>query len=155
MATTMQGQMETAAPGMGKGDYSFLQGARNSFECAIQEQHLASTMGTGEVQTLDTAVLIQLIEMACLPPIRDRINPDETSVSTYFDFKHFHPTPAGMKVRANIEVADVQENRVRFHFEILDDKEKVAEGVHERRIVNKQDFMRRATTKYEARKAAQ
>lgn len=61
--------------------------------------------------------------------------------------KHLAATPAGMTVRATATVTEVDGRRIRFSVEAHDEKEKIAEGDHERFIVNMAKFLDRVAQK--------
>jgi predicted thioesterase len=53
----------------------------------------------------------------------------------------------GMNVRFRAEITSVEDRRVNFKVEAFDDVEKVAEGTHQRAIVNVDKFAARVQAK--------
>jgi len=69
-------------------------------------------------------------------------------VGTMVEVKHLAPTPVGCRVRARATVLETDGRRVLFRVEAWDDKEKIAEGRHERFVVgNLARFLERAMQK--------
>ena len=65
--------------------------------------------------------------------------------------KHLAATPVGMKVRAKATVLETDGKRVVFQVEAFDEKEKIAEGRHERFMVGDMArFLDRAMKKGQA-----
>jgi predicted thioesterase len=56
-------------------------------------------------------------------------------------------TPAGMQVRIRAELLEVQGRKLLFKVEAWDEVEKIAEGEHERFIINWERFMKGVTEK--------
>ena len=61
--------------------------------------------------------------------------------------KHLAATPLGMSAVFRAEVTHVDGNRVRFRVEVFDEQEKIAEGTHERYVVNIARFATRVQAK--------
>lgn len=70
-----------------------------------------------------------------------------TSVGTQVTLRHLAATPVGMQVRFRIELIEVDRRRLCFKIEAFDEVEKVAEGEHERFIVDKERFYQRLAKK--------
>jgi predicted thioesterase len=64
------------------------------------------------------------------------------------EMRHLAATPVGMKVRARATLLETDGRRFLFAVEAWDDKDKVAEGRHERFVVpDMQAFLERAMKK--------
>jgi len=61
--------------------------------------------------------------------------------------KHLAATPIGMKVRAIARLKEVEGRRLHFEVEAYDEKEKVADGEHERFVVSLARFLEKAAQK--------
>ncbi len=61
--------------------------------------------------------------------------------------KHLAATPVGMSVRAKATIKSVDGRRVLFDVEAHDEKERIAEGEHERVIVNMARFLEKVAHK--------
>ena len=116
-------------------------------EMIVREGDLVSQQGGIPVDVLSTPRLIQLLEAAALEAIRDHIPRDQVSLGTEIRVKHLSATPLGMKVTAHALLKRVDKNRLLFLVDAYDEKEKVAEGEHERVLVSRERFLQRVEEK--------
>jgi fluoroacetyl-CoA thioesterase len=104
-------------------------------------------LGLEGARVLATPFLIMLLEMASRDSIVGLLEAGYDSVGTEVNVRHLAATPLGMQVRFHSEVIAVDDRRVRFKVEAFDEKEKIAEGTHERFVVNIQRFAKRLAEK--------
>ncbi len=95
----------------------------------------ADAMGHRGVKVFATPFLISLLEDAAGRVIEPYLAPAATSVGTMIDIRHLAATPVGMTVRARATLLETDGKRFLFQVEAWDDKDKVAEGRHERSLV--------------------
>ena len=98
----------------------------------VEEWMTAEKAGNKGVDVLSTPMLLQLVEdaaMACLAPLLDA---EDISLGTHVDIAHLAATPVGLIVRTEVEVIKAEGKRVEFAFSAFDEREKVADGTHER-----------------------
>lgn len=98
-------------------------------------------------RVLGTPYLIAYLEMTSRNAVLDLLEPGEDTVGTRVDVRHLAATPLGMQVTFRAEVIAVNERRVNFRVEAFDEKEKIAEGTHERFVVNIARFASRLQAK--------
>jgi predicted thioesterase len=113
----------------------------------VEEWMTAEKAGNKGVDVLSTPMLLQLVEdasMQCLAPLMD---PTEISLGTHVDIAHLAATPVGFIVRTEVEVIKVDGKRVEFAFSTFDEREKVADGTHERYITTLEHFKERLEEK--------
>ena len=122
-------------------------GLTGKCEMIVKEEDLVSQLGNVPVGVLSTPRLIQLLETAAVDAIREFIPSDQVSLGTEVKIKHLSATPLGMKVTGNALLKRVEENRLFFVVDAYDEKEKVAEGEHERVLVSKERFLQRVEKK--------
>ena len=97
---------------------------------------------------LATGYMVGLLELACLNGILPYIDwPDEQSVGTHVDFSHLAATPAGMTVTIKGELIEIDGRRLKFRVEAWDGIDKIAEGMHERVVINPERFNDRLVQK--------
>ena len=92
-------------------------------------------------------MLLQLVEdaaMQCLAPLME---PDDISLGTHVDLAHLAATPVGLIVRTEVEIIKVDGKRVEFAFTTFDEREKVADGTHERYLTTREKFKERLEEK--------
>jgi predicted thioesterase len=107
----------------------------------VEEWMTAEKAGNKGVDVLSTPMLLQLIEEAavhCLAPV---IAADEVSLGSAVELTHLAPTPVGFIVRTEVEVIGVDGRRINFAVAAFDEREKVAEGTHERYIMDRSKFL--------------
>ena len=116
-------------------------------EMVVKEEDLVSKLGSIAVDVLSTPRLIQLLEAAAIEAIQDYMPSDQLSLGTQVKIKHLSATPLGMKVTAHALLKEVDRNRLFFLVDAFDEKDKVAEGEHERILVSKERFIQRVEKK--------
>lgn len=101
----------------------------------------AEKTGNKGVEALSTSVLVQLIETAAVQCIEPVLGPDQITLGTHIDLEHHKPVPVGFIVRTEVEVAMIDGPRVSFAVQVFDEREAVAEGSHERYIIDRSKFL--------------
>ncbi|MBV9440873.1 MAG: thioesterase [Candidatus Eremiobacteraeota bacterium] len=107
----------------------------------------AEKAGNKGVTVLSTPMLLQLVEeaaMQCMAPLLDS---EEVTLGTHVDLSHESPTPVGLIVRTEVEVIKVEGRRVEFAFTAFDEREKIADGTHERYVMTRDVFRERLEEK--------
>ena len=116
-------------------------------EMIVKDEDLVRQLGDVPVDVLSTPRLIQLLETAAMEAIHDFIPTDQVSLGTEVKVKHLSATPLGMKVTAHALLKGVEKSRLFFLVDAYDEKEKVAEGEHERVLVSKERFLQKVEKK--------
>ena len=124
-------------------------GLTGTCEMVVKEEDLVSSLGGVAVDVLSTPRLIQLMEAAAIEAIKDYLSPGELSLGTRVTIQHLSATPLGMKVTAHALLKGVGKNRLFFLVDAYDEKEKIAEGEHERLLVSKNRFVQKVAKKRE------
>ena len=104
-------------------------------------------LGLEGARVLGTPFMIMLIEMTARNAMLPLLDPGYDSVGTEVCVRHLAATPIGMEVTFKTEVIAVEDRRVRFKVEAFDAKEQIADGTHERFIVNVERFAKRLAEK--------
>jgi fluoroacetyl-CoA thioesterase len=113
----------------------------------VEEWMTAEKAGNKGVDVLSTPMLLQLVEdasMHCLAPLMDDA---DISLGTHVDLAHLAATPVGLIVRTEVEIIKVDGKRVEFAFSTFDEREKIADGTHERYITTREKFAERLEEK--------
>ncbi len=117
-------------------------GRKYQSQTRVEEWMTAEKAGNKGVDVLSTPMLLQLIEQAavdCLGPV---LEADEVSLGAYVDLTHLAPTPVGIIVRTEVEVIGVDGRRINFAVAAFDEREKIAEGMHERYVIERTRFLK-------------
>ena len=123
-------------------------GATAEVGFTVSEDQTAHAMGNRGVHVFATPFVIGMLEDAAGAVLRPHLPPGGGSVGTMVEMKHLAATPVGMKVRAKATLLESDGKRYVFSVEVWDEKEKIAEGRHERFVVpDMEKFLARAMKK--------
>lgn len=123
-------------------------GATAEVGFTVSEDKTAHAMGNRGVHVFATPHVIGLLEDAAGAVLKPHLPPGAGSVGTMVEMKHLAATPVGMKVRARATLLESDGKRYLFTVEAWDEKEKIAEGRHERFVVpDMEKFLARAMKK--------
>jgi fluoroacetyl-CoA thioesterase len=113
----------------------------------VNEQKLASYLGSGGVDVYSTPAMIALMENAAIKAV-DHLLPDGSiTVGSAIAVRHLAATPAGLEVRAHAELLEVDGRRLKFRVEAFDPSEKIGDGTHERFVVDRERLTQKAQAK--------
>ncbi|MGX8702985.1 MAG: thioesterase family protein [bacterium] len=73
----------------------------------------------------------------------------QSTVGTRMEISHISATPVGMGVVCETELIEVDRRKLVFSVNVCDQAGKIAEGIHERFIVDTERFMEKAENKSE------
>lgn len=126
-------------------------GATAEIEVTVTPDRTADVMGNKGVMVLSTPHLIGLLEDAAGAVVLPHLPTGAATVGTLVEMRHLAPTPVGMKVKAKATLLETDGRRFLFQVEAHDEVEKVAEGKHERFVVQDlQKFLARTLKKGKA-----
>ncbi|MDR2095537.1 MAG: thioesterase family protein [Treponema sp.] len=125
----------------------FTPGLKGEKQEAVTEQNTATAWGSGNLPVYATPAMIALLEGACVAAVTELIPDGYSTVGTRVDISHTAPTPRGMTVRAVGELLEVDGRRLSFRVEVSDGAGRIGEGRHERFIVEKEKFIKKAEGK--------
>lgn len=88
-----------------------------------------------------TGYLVGFLEWACIMAIKPYLDwPKEQSVGTHINVSHEAATPPGMKVTATVELVAMEGRRLTFSVCAHDGIDKIAQGTHQRFVIDKKKF---------------
>lgn len=116
-------------------------------ETMVTLSQTAQALGSGLLPVYGTPSLVALLEQAAVNALVPHLATGMTSVGLRVHVQHMAPTPVGMAVRATATLVAVDGRRLSFHVSAYDDVEQVADGSHERVIVDEARFVARAAAK--------
>ncbi len=123
-------------------------GATAEVAYTVTPDRTAHAMGNTGVNVFATPFLIGLLEDAAGSVIHPHLPPGASTVGTMVEVKHLAATPVGMRVRAKATLLETDGRRYLFAVEAWDEKERIAEGRHERVVIpNLEKFLERALKK--------
>ena len=110
-------------------------GASAEVSFVVPAERTAHAMGNRGVHVFATPFVIGLLEDAANAVLRPHLPAGGASVGTMVEMRHLAATPVGMTVRARATLLETDGKRFLFAVEAWDDKEKIAEGRHERFVL--------------------
>lgn len=116
-------------------------GRTYSRQSRVEEWMTAEKAGNKGVDVLSTPMLVQLIEEAAIACVAPLLSPEQISLGTHIDLEHHKPVPVGFIVRTEVEIVLVDGPRVSFAVQVFDEQEAVAEGTHERYLMDRARFL--------------
>ena len=122
-------------------------GLTGEHRCTVTPEIGVDFLGLEGARVLGTPFMIMLIEMTARNAMLPLLDPGYDSVGTEVCVRHLAATPIGMEITFKTEVIAVEDRKVRFKVEAFDAKEQIADGTHERFIVNVERFAKRLAEK--------
>jgi fluoroacetyl-CoA thioesterase len=122
-------------------------GSTYQSQTRVEEWMTAEKAGNKGVPVLSTPMLLQLVEEAAMQCVAPALDPDEVTLGTHVDLTHVASTPVGLIVRTEVEVLKVDGRRIEYAFTAFDEREKIAEGTHERYVTSREKFRERLEEK--------
>ena len=113
----------------------------------VNENNTAKALRSGALNVYATPAMIALMEEAAYKSIQDDLEEGKGTVGTLMNVKHLASTPVGMEVSAKTELIEVDRRRLVFKVEAFDERGKIGEGIHERFIIDNEDFQRKTDNK--------
>jgi len=110
-------------------------------EYIVEEQHVASHVGSGDVQVLSTPSMIAFMERTALECVQKNLPEGYTTVGTMVNIKHLNPAPRGARIRVSAKLLSVEGRRLVFEVKAYWGSILLGEGVHERFIVDREKFV--------------
>ncbi|HSE92518.1 MAG TPA: thioesterase family protein [Methylomirabilota bacterium] len=123
-------------------------GATAEVALPVTPDRTAHAMGNTGVHVLATPFLVGLLENACAAVIHPHLPPGAGTVGTMVEMRHLAATPVGMTARAKATLLETDGRRYVFSVEAWDERDKIAEGRHERFVVaDRAKFLERVMQK--------
>lgn len=122
-------------------------GIKGNLERTVTEDLTAEALGSGLLPVFATPAAVALAEETAWRSVAGELEEGQGTVGTLMELAHIAATPLGMKVRCETELVKVDRRKLVFTVKIYDEKEKVADGRHERFIIDNAKFLSKAEGK--------
>ena len=125
-------------------------GIKNTIDMIVTNEKTAKAVGSGGLEVFATPALIALAEKTAYESVVPYLEEGQGTVGTNIDIKHIAATPVGMRVVCETELIEYDASnprRLLFSVNVYDEVEKIAEGTHERFVINNDKFMGKAEGK--------
>jgi len=129
-------------------------GTKNEEKLVVTPDVAIDFMGVEGARVLSTPNMILGLEKTARNLLIRILDPGYDSVGTNVNVSHLAATPMGMTVTFRTEVTSVEDRRVNFKVEAFDAKDKIAEGTHQRAIVNVDRFVAKMREKIQQTRTA-
>lgn len=107
----------------------------------ISEQHLACTVGSGDLPVLATPMMVALMENAAMLCVQQDLAEGESTVGSQISVSHIKPTALGKNVSATATLLSQEGRKLTFRVEASDEQGLIGEGEHVRYVINKEKFL--------------
>lgn len=95
----------------------------------------AKEIGSGDLEVLATPVMITMVENTAKEYLHKQLAPEETSVGTLIEARHLRPSVVGAQMTIKVKVASQEKTKINFSFEVFDNEQVVATGIHQRAVI--------------------
>lgn len=111
----------------------------------VDETNTAQVYGSGDIAVFATPAMIGLMEYTASQSVAPYLEEGQSTVGTLVNVKHLAATPVGLEVICESELTRVDRRRLVFNVKAYDEKGTlIGEGVHERFIIDKDKFLKKA-----------
>ena len=117
-------------------------------EVRATEENTAIAYGSGAISVFATPAMIALLEKAALSAVDPLLPEGYTTVGIKVEVEHVAATPLWEELKAQAELTKVQDRRLIFEVKVHDSRRLVGRGIHERFIIQKEDFLLRTASIY-------
>ena len=122
-------------------------GIKGNLERTVTQELTAEAMGSGQLPVFATPAVVALAEETSWRSVAGELEEGLGTVGTLMELVHIAATPLGMKVRCETELVEIDRRKLVFAVKVYDEKEKIADGRHERFIVDSAKFLSKAEGK--------
>jgi len=122
-------------------------GTVGELKFVVAQEHVIDFATGGMPAVLSTPRLVALIERTARESLSVFLDDHERTVGVEIEIRHFAPTPLGKNVTIIARVIQSEGKLVNFQFEVRDEQEVVARGLHQRAVITVESFARRVARK--------
>jgi predicted thioesterase len=122
-------------------------GAKSERKVEVTDDNSIRFLGREDARVLATPWLIAYLEMVARDTVKPYLLDGFDTVGTQVNVRHLAATPLGMPAWFEAEITGTDERRITFRVSAWDEQDRIAEGTHERAIVDVNRFARRVQSK--------
>ena len=122
-------------------------GLTGKHKIKVTQEDTARALGSGTLPVLGTPRLLALVEETAWKSVASFLSQGEGTVGTAVKLSHLAPTPVGMEVTCETKLTEIDRRKLVFSFAVFDEREKIAEGTHERFLIVEDKFLTKAEGK--------
>lgn len=122
-------------------------GTVGEFKFVVGQEHVIDFTTGGMPAVLSTPKLIGLIERTARESLYPFLADNERTVGSEIEIRHLAPTPLGQGVTIVTRVIGGEGKLWDFQFEVRDEHEVIARGLHKRAVITVESFAKRVGKK--------
>ena len=122
-------------------------GTAGELKFVVTQEHVIDFATGGMPAVLSTPRLVALIERTAREALVPFLDANERTVGAEIEIRHLAPTPLGKNVMIIVRVIQTEARLVNFQFEVRDEHEIIARGLHQRAVITVESFARRVARK--------
>lgn len=122
-------------------------GTVGEMKFVVAAEHVIDFATGGMPAVLSTPRLVALIERTARESLYPFLDDHERTVGGEIEIRHLAPTPLGQRVTITTRVIGTEGRAVDFQFEVRDEHEVIARGLHKRGVITVESFARRVARK--------
>lgn len=122
-------------------------GTTGEMKFVVAQEHVIDFATGGMPAVLSTPRLVALIERTARESLYPFLDDNERTVGAEIEIRHSAPTPLGKNVTIITRVIGGEGKLWDFQFEVRDEHEVIARGLHKRAIITVESFARRVAKK--------
>ena len=119
-------------------------GIKGRQELVVTDNVTAESMESGCLPIFATPMMIALAEKTAMLSVAPFLAEGEDTVGTAVNIRHLSPTPVGLRVWCDSELTEIDRRKLVFSVNIYDETGLIGDGTHERFIINRESFIRKA-----------
>lgn len=113
----------------------------------VTAENTAAAVGSGDLMVFATPYMAALMEEAAVNCVKAALTEDQSTVGTQLSISHISATPVGMDVRAEASLTAIEGRKLSFQVKAFDESGLIGEGTHERFLIERERFMKKANAK--------
>jgi predicted thioesterase len=121
-------------------------GTVGEFTFVVAPEHAIDFANGGMPAVLSTPKLVGLIERTARESLYTFLDDNERTVGMELEIRHLAPTPLGKKVTITTRIIHMAAKLIDFQFEVRDEQELIARGLHTA-VITVEGFARRVAKK--------
>ncbi len=106
----------------------------------VTSEFTAKHLGSGSVEVLATPAMILFMEHTCRVNIDNYLSSNQTTVGIHVDVYHVKPAPVNSEITVEAKLLEVDGRKLIFYVAAYLGDKLIGYGLHERYIVDKEDF---------------
>ena len=122
-------------------------GTNGEMKFVVSQEHVIDFATGGMPAVLSTPRLIALVERTARESLYPFLDDSERTVGSEIEIRHLAPTPMGKNVIITTRIIGGDGKLWDFQFEVRDEHEVIARGLHKRAVITVESFARRVAKK--------